>query len=250
MSMCPHEVACACVCQERLLAEHEASSSAAESKLKAAAAEQRAADARAAGLERELKACEGRLEESARLLASNQQVIKWLNKELNDAQLIPGAPNMGTGLGPHSTSSAIGGGLYGVDNGVAGSKAKEDKAGPRGRGVMFTAGLRESLRGEGGLFATPSSRRDDDVFTSFEGNGDSGLADDTADRIVYRTPYDNGPGDQSKIITPDSAETPGTATRPRQYSSEREARGTFKAGEDDGLMGRFGEDNVRSIPAF
>lgn len=86
-----------------MLAEHEASADAAESKLKAAAAERRAAEARAEGLERELAACESRLEESARLLTSNQQVIKWLNKELNDAHLVPGATgstiNMGTGMG-------------------------------------------------------------------------------------------------------------------------------------------------------
>lgn len=156
-----------------MLSEHEASISAGESKLKAAAAELRAAEASREGLQRQLAASEGRLEESARLLASNQQVIKWLNKELNDAQMVPGgmtaaaaaavadagapygggrasspSPVARNNLGDYTFgggvgSNAGGAGVYssgGRDDGVRGGRSS-------GKDVMFTTGIRESLTG-------------------------------------------------------------------------------------------------------
>uniref|UniRef100_A0A7S4V816 Spindle assembly abnormal protein 6 N-terminal domain-containing protein n=1 Tax=Ditylum brightwellii TaxID=49249 RepID=A0A7S4V816_9STRA len=50
--------------------------------------------------EKELNDVRGKLEESAKLLESNQQVITWLNKEINDAQL---------GRGRNASTFGIGG---------------------------------------------------------------------------------------------------------------------------------------------
>lgn len=115
-----------------------------------------------------MAACEGRLEESARLLASNQQVIKWLNKELNDAQMVPGgvtaaaaaavseaglayggrAPSPSPPLGGYDFGGAgSGAGLGGVHNGSGGRDGGGGGAGSGGRDVMFTSGIRESLTG-------------------------------------------------------------------------------------------------------
>lgn len=150
--------------QERLLAEQEASAGATESKLKAAAAELRAAEARAEGLQRELSAAEDRLEKSAQKLASNHQVIKWLNKELNDAQMVPGGTTSTAADVMAAAGAAYGGTTsplrenirsfnyrdidIGGDQGFNDREAEDDKcAGVRKDTTAFTAGLRESLVG-------------------------------------------------------------------------------------------------------
>lgn len=110
-----------------------------------------------------MAASEGRLEESARLLASNQQVIKWLNKELNDAQMVPGGittaaatavAEAGEAYGGRASSAfPLGDGLGDYNFGEVDSRAGMEGVhggggvGSGGKDVMFTTGIRESLTG-------------------------------------------------------------------------------------------------------
>ncbi len=106
------------------------------------------------------------MEESARLLASNQQVIKWLNKELNDAQLVPGGVTAAAAAAVAEAELAYGGraaasppppprreedglGDYGFGGAGAGAGlgGARGSRGGDGKDVMFTTGLRESLTG-------------------------------------------------------------------------------------------------------
>ncbi|KAG5180833.1 hypothetical protein JKP88DRAFT_349405 [Tribonema minus] len=73
--------------QERILADQRDALAAARGETAAAQADAREEAARSQQLKRELEAVEARVAEGARLLESNQQVITWLNKELNDAHL-------------------------------------------------------------------------------------------------------------------------------------------------------------------
>lgn len=270
--------------QERLLAEHEASASAESSKLKAAAAEKRATEARAEGLERELAACEGRLEESTRLLASNQQVIKWLNKELNDAQMVPGVPSTPNaaaigGVGASGTvyggvSSALGEG-FGVYNfegaasagGLGSAGRNPTTPGGGGRDAMFTAGLRESLAGDGfrNLRGTTLDVGEDaDDAYQYISYRDQSAGDGAANRGAEATPDHAGRGGEgypsgrvgggygAHIVTPESA----GVTNPVQASSGlrfKEGDGEkHVAYEDEGddIPGRIGGGSIRGIPAF
>lgn len=249
--------------KEKLLAEHEASVSASESKLAAAAAERRAAEARAEGLKRELASCEGRLEESARLLASNQQVIKWLNKELNDAQMLPGTTGAAAGVAGAGIGAGFGGGLssglgegfgtynfesFGVDEEVGvndaelASKSPAGDLGGGGRKAMFTAGLRESLTGGA----------DKDAYFSYRGEpmgepvgGEvrgGGVVEGTPDHAGRGGDYRVGRGGYSRIVTPESA----GVSDPTQGSS----RFLSKDGGNGEVGRRIGGDSIRSIPAF
>ncbi|CAB1109887.1 unnamed protein product [Ectocarpus sp. CCAP 1310/34] len=236
--------------QERLLSEHEASISAGESKLKAAAAELRAAEASRESLQRELAASEGRLEESARLLASNQQVIKWLNKELNDAQMVPGGITTAAAAAVAEAGAAYGGraaassplpplGEYsfgGVD-----ASPRSGGVGGNGRGggvkdMMFTTGIRESLTGGGGVsWNLRGTTLDDDGggggggggvgdgnqtggYSSYGGE-ETGRGTATPKRGVESTPDHGGRGvgrrSYTRIVTPES----GGVSDPMQASS-------------------------------
>lgn len=245
--------------QEKLLAEHEASGSASDSKLAAAAAERRAAEARAEGLQRELASCEGRLEESARLLASNQQVIKWLNKELNDAQMLPGTVGTAAGIATGFASGPASGlgedfGTYdfGVNiNEEAGvgsaervsiSPARDETGGggSGGRKAIFTAGLRESLTGGA----------DKDAYFSYRGEPvggpgpGGGVAQSTPDHAGRGGDYHVGKGVYSRIVTPESAgiSDPARGSPVSAFLS--------KDGENGDVGRRIGGDSIRSIPAF
>jgi spindle assembly abnormal protein 6 len=75
--------------QERAIGELKEALNSARNQSAAAAMEQRAAEGHAENLAHELQAAKDKLTESARLMESNQQVITWLNRELNEAQLAP-----------------------------------------------------------------------------------------------------------------------------------------------------------------
>lgn len=81
--------------QERLLGDQRDALIAARGEVATAAAEVKAAQGRAVQAERELAASEGRMEEAGRLIESNQQVITWLNKELNAAHTMGGGALLG-----------------------------------------------------------------------------------------------------------------------------------------------------------
>lgn len=244
-----------------MLAEQEASAGAAESKLKAAAAEKRAAEARTEGLQRELVACEGRLEEGARLLKSNEQVIKWLNKELNDAQMLPGATpstttgtmlgNAGTGVvfgGVSTIAEALGDSNVESDAERVCAPARVPATPGTGRKTMFTAGIRESLNAEGvqGLRSTLLDHHDDRDGRLFPGDQTPGAAvgkpaEATPDHVGRGNDYRSSRGAFSRIVTPESAGIPESAQASRR----------FAAGDDeDVFVGRMGTDSVRGIPAF
>lgn len=243
--------------QERLLAEHEASASAGDSKLSAAAAERRAAEARAEGLQRELTASDGRLEESARLLASNQQVIKWLNKELNDAQMVPGGTTTAAaaavvgGYGGASSPLEEKMGSYnfggvGESSGVRGDNTGGGVGGggggvgDDGRDAMFTAGIRESLTGGGvswdlrGTTLGGGGEQSDGYFSyrgHAAGNAPSRVgAESTPDHAGRANEYGLGRGAYTQIVTPESAGVtdpvqasrflPGDGKRESQYEGD------------------------------
>ncbi|CAM9571687.1 unnamed protein product, partial [Hapterophycus canaliculatus] len=230
--------------QERLLSEHEVSLSAGESKLKAAAAELRAAEASREGLQRQLAASEARLEESARLLASNQQVIKWLNKELNDAQMVPGGMTAAAAAAVADAGAAYGGGRASSSSPVAhnnldgytfgGGAGSSDGGGSGGGGrsggadVMFTTGIRESLTGGvswnlRGTTLDGSSGNADGDFLPYVSEAATG-GEATPNRGTESTPDHAGRGSNSggggrgrypRIVTPESA----GASDPAQASS-------------------------------
>lgn len=281
------QICTATVSQERLLAEHEASASAGESKLKAAAAELRAAEARAEGLQRELVACESRLEESGRLLASNQQVIKWLNKELNDAHMLPGASGTigRTALG--ATSYGGGGGIstpiresfgaYNFDRvgGVVGAGGHgagggdtehipDDREREAGKNAMFTAGLRESLKGDGGLRnylrgTTLESGAEKEAYFSYPGGREgadgggvapAGLGQDTPEHAERTGNHRGGSGGReghARIVTPESA---GVSNPLRFLSTAGKGEGYHGTEGGGEVAGRIDGGNVRGIPAF
>ncbi|CAM9583549.1 unnamed protein product [Chrysoparadoxa australica] len=76
--------------QERVVQEQRDVLGAGEAKVLTAHGDAKAAKAKAEALSRELAVAEAKLAESAKLLASNQQVISWLNKELNEAHSLAG----------------------------------------------------------------------------------------------------------------------------------------------------------------
>ncbi|CAN0096265.1 unnamed protein product [Ectocarpus fasciculatus] len=234
--------------QERLLSEHDASISAGESKLKAAAAELRAAEATRESLQRELAASEGRLEESARLLASNQQVIKWLNKELNDAQMVPGGITTSAAAAVAEAGAAYGGraalsplppppplGEYnfgGVDASPrAGGVGGSGRGGGGVKDMMFTTGIRESLTGGGGGGGVSWNLRGTTLDDGGGGDGnqtggyysyggeEAGRGTATPNRGVESTPDHGGRGvgrgGYTRIVTPES----GGVSDPTQASS-------------------------------
>ena len=260
--------------QEKLLAEHEASASAGDSKLNAAAAERRAAEARAEGLQRELAAAEGRLEESARLLASNQQVIKWLNKELNDVQMVPGGVSTAAASALAGTEAFYGGvpssppqehlGNFnygdvdardeqrGRDTGGGGSAAKS---------AMFTAGIRESLTG-GVRWNLRGTTLDDggqnDAYLSRRGEP---AEEEVLSRMVEGTPDHAGRGNEygvggvgySQIVTPESADASDPGQTSSRFLPGDGKRGEYEGGggdRDDRLAARVGGSAVREIRAF
>ncbi|CAM9923147.1 unnamed protein product, partial [Discosporangium mesarthrocarpum] len=197
--------------QERLVAEHASSATASESKRSAAVAERRAAEERAEGLKRELDAAEVKLEESARLLESNQQVITWLNRELNDAHLIPGAgAGAGTGVGlagGQGAAAHLGG------SGVGGFESRGPGAATEGAGVgvgvgsvMLTAGIKEGLHGGGGVDYHRGVYFGGGAVGDERGGAE---AENTGfDRVetVGRTPDGRGRGGKvyGRVVTPDS----------------------------------------------
>lgn len=267
--------------QERLLSEHEASVSATESKLKAAAAELRAAEASKDGLQRELAACEGRLEESARLLDSNQQVIKWLNKELNDAQMVPGGvtaaaaaavSEAGLAYGGRAPSSSPLGGDYGFERaggrdgggGGGGGDGGGGGGGGSGTDVMFTTGIRESLAGgvRWNLRGTTLDRgggdrngeyvpRRDDAAAAVGGEGPLvGVVESTPDHAGRGGHAGGvGRGGYSRVVTPES----GGVSDPAQASSRflpQKADETVGKGdwyEDEGGGTGDGQDDELAI---
>ncbi|CAN0421120.1 unnamed protein product [Ectocarpus sp. 12 AP-2014] len=235
--------------QERLLSEHEASISAGESKLKAAAAELRAAEASRESLQRELAASEGRLEESARLLASNQQVIKWLNKELNDVQMVPGGISTAAAAAVAEAGAAYSGRAAAASSplpplgeynfGGVDASPRVGGVGGNGRGggvkdMMFTTGIRESLTGGGGVTWNLRGTTLDDGgggggggvgdgnqtghYSSYGGE-EAGRGTATPNRGVESTPDHSGRGvgrgGNTRIVTPES----GGVSDPMQASS-------------------------------
>lgn len=266
------------------MSEFEASASAAESKLRAAAAEQRAAEAKAESLQRELAASEGRLEESARLLASNQQVIKWLNKELNDAQMVPGGASTaaaavlaGAGAvfgGLSSSSPPRGENLTFEDYNFVGAEitparvANTNTGGERGVGSggkenkMFTAGLRESLAGGvhwdlrgTTLDGDDQNRNRNDGYSNYRGetveDGQSRVVvEGTPDHAGRGNEYGRAGGAYSRIVTPESAGVSDSV----QASSSRRSSGDGKRGEDeytgDNKDDGLGGDAIRGIRAY
>lgn len=264
-----------------MLAEHEASASARESKLHAAAAERRAAEARAEGLQRELTASDGRLEESARLLASNQQVIKWLNKELNDAQMVPGgttaaaAAAVAGGYGGAGASSPLGrnmesynfdgveesAGVRGDNTGGGGGGGGVGRGDDNGRGAMFTAGIRESLTG--GVSwdlrgTTLGGGEQSDGYFSYrrDAAGDAPPsrvgAESTPDHAGRATEYGTGRGPYTQIVTPESAGVSDPARGSRSLSGEGKRGKQYEGGINDELEGGElqGGGVIRGIPAF
>lgn len=189
-----------------------------------------------------MAASEGRLEESARLLASNQQVIKWLNKELNDAQMVPGGITTAAAAAVAEAGVAYGGrasssfplgdslGDYnfgGVDSsaGLGGVHSGGGGGGSGGKDVMFTTGIRESLTGgvrwnlrgttldDGGHGDGDSGDQNGGYF-SHRGEAAAGAVaggERTPNRVVERTPDHagrggkNGRGGYPRIVTPESA---------------------------------------------
>ena len=230
--------------------------SAGESKLKAAAAELRASEASKEGLRRELTACEGRLEESARLLASNQQVIKWLNKELNDAQMVPGGVTAAAAAAVSEAGLAYGGqapsssplGDYDFGGGAGlGDGGGGGGGGRSGKDVMFTTGIRESLiggvswnlrgttldRGGGGGGGMDQNGeyvpREDDgaaaaVREEVPSNGGGGV-ESTPDHAGRRSGGGSaggvgGRGGYSRVVTPESAGVPDPAQASSRFLSQ------------------------------
>lgn len=241
--------------------------------MKAAAAERRAADARANGLQRELAASEGRVEESARLLASNEKVIKWLNKELNDAQMLPGGTTTaavaamagaGSAFGAVPSPGAVresfaeykfGGGHASattdrVDGVVGGGRAGDSK------NVMFTAGIRESLGGgvSWDLRGTTLDRDPEgDDHYSYGREGDQGRGAESTPRRgndygASATSGARGRGAYSHVVTPESA----GAIDPAQTSASYLERkgGAHEDDGDDGFGDRLRGGAIRGIPAF
>ena len=264
--------------QEKLLAEHEASASAGESKLNAAAAERRAAEARAEGLQRELAAAEGRLEESARLLASNQQVIKWLNKELNDVQMVPGGTTTAAAAALAGTEAFYGGvpssppqGHLGEFN-YGGVDAREEHrvrdtggGGSAGKSAMFTAGIRESLTGgvRWNLRGTTLNDGDNQNDACFPRRGE-GAGEEMPSHMVEGTPdhagrgnnYGVGEAGYSQIVTPESADASDPGQTSSRFLAGDRKRGEYEDGggdggdRDEGLAARVGGSAVRDIRAF
>lgn len=271
--------------QERLLSEHEASISAGESKLKAAAAELRAAEASRESLQRELAASEGRLEESARLLASNQQVIKWLNKELNDAQMVPGGMSTAAAAAVAEAGAAYGGrtapsspplGEYNFGGVDVSPRAGGVGGNGRGGGVkdmMFTTGIRESLTGVGVSWNLRGTTLDDGGGGVGDGNQTGGYysyggeegGTATPNRGVQSTPEHGGRGvgrgGYTRIVTPES----GGLSDPTQASSRFLAgaeaatpgnmikEGLHEEGSERGnelVGGGVGGDAIRGIRAY
>lgn len=255
-----------------MLAEHEASASAGNSKLNAAAAERRAAEARAEGLQRELAAAEGRLEESARLLASNQQVIKWLNKELNDVQMVPGGVSTAAASALAGTEAFYGGvpssppqehlgdfNYEGVDAREE-QRGRDTAGGSAAKSAMFTAGIRESLTG-GVRWNLRGTTLDDggqnDAYFSRRGDP----AEEVPSRMVEGTPDHAGRGNEygvggvgySQIVTPESADASDPGQTSSRFLPGDGKRGEFEGGDgdrDDGLAARVGGSAVREIRAF
>ncbi|CAM9813938.1 unnamed protein product [Ectocarpus sp. 13 AM-2016] len=253
--------------QERLLSEHEASISAGESKLKAAAAELRAAEASRESLQREVAASEGRLEESARLLASNQQVIKWLNKELNDAQMVPGGISTAAAAAVAEAGAAYSGraaassplpplGEYnfgGVDAGPRAGGVGGNGPGGGVKDMMFTTGIRESLTGGGGVTWNLRGTTLDDGgggggggvgdgnqtghYSSYGGE-EAGRGTATPNRGVESTPDHGGRGfgrgGYTRIVTPES----GGVSDPMQASSR------FLAGAEAATPGNMSKEGL------
>lgn len=260
-----------------MLAEHEASASAGDSKLNAAAAERRAAEARAEGLQRELAAAEGRLEESARLLASNQQVIKWLNKELNDVQMVPGGVSTAAASALAGTEAFYGGvpssppqEHLGEFN-YGGVGARDDQRGrdtggegSAAKSAMFTAGIRESLTG-GVRWNLRGTTLDDgggqnDAYFSRRGEAveeeevPSRMVEGTPDHAGRGTDYGVGGAGYSQIVTPESADASDPGQTSSRFMPRDGKRGEYEDGgggdRDDGLAVRVGGSAVREIRAF
>lgn len=237
----------------------------------AAAAERRAAEARAEGLQRELSASEGRLEESARLLASNQQVIKWLNKELNDAQMLPGgttsaaaAAVAGAGVAYDDVSALPlgekldGYNFGGIDASVGrGLSTGGGGGGGGGRDNMFTAGIRESLTGGvrwdlRGTTLDGGNRSDD--YVSYRGEATGGapniVVQGTPDHAGRSNRDGGGIGTRSKVVTPESADASDPAQASSRLLSGDGKHGGYEGDRDDELGGRLGGGALRGIPAF
>lgn len=127
-----------------------------------------------------------------------------------------------------------------------------------GRRAMFTAGLRESLTGDGGGLnlrgITGDGGGDKDAYFSYRGEamggeegGDtgatSGMTDGTPDHAGHGGGYRLGRGGYSRIVTPESAGVADSATR-------ESSRLVSKVGEEEDVGRRMAGDGIRSIPAF
>lgn len=127
-----------------------------------------------------------------------------------------------------------------------------------GRRAMFTAGLRESLTGDGGglnLRGTPGDKGGDrDAYFSYRGEamggeeggdagGTGGMAEGTPDHAGHGGGYRLGRGGYSRIVTPESAGVADSAT-------QESARFASKDGEEGGVGRRVSGEGIRSIPAF
>lgn len=102
--------------QERLLAERERAADEARQEANGVRARLSAKEGEADALRTELAGVQRKLEESAELIASNQQVISYLNKEVNDAQMARRSPGSASGAAYafKPTIAPTGAGIHGA----------------------------------------------------------------------------------------------------------------------------------------
>lgn len=200
-------------------------------------------------------------------------MIKWLNKELNDAQMLPGgtaastvgttqtAPGTATFLG--GVSSVPGKVFGGFNASGAGERADTTARAPStpgaGRDMMFTAGIRDStqLAGIRGLQGSGTLDLDGDHVghipsldrTKGTPLNRTGQVTMTPDPARMTRDHQGGRDSYVRIVTPESADAPGLVQTSRRSLSAEGKRVNY---EDDGdILGeRIEGDPLRGIPAF
>lgn len=92
--------------QEKLLAEKEEMLQKERKESQDAGQSLRAKEQEVCRLQEQLETTVQKLEESKQLLKNNEKLITWLNKELNENQLVRKQDTLGTSATPHSTSNS------------------------------------------------------------------------------------------------------------------------------------------------